>query len=338
MSRTSLKKAGNKIKEFVKADLNFLFYRSYRQTRKAKRHLFPFYHSSDPVATNKEKMIIAMMDGKIYHGGLADRLRGIITTYHYCKEHQVDFRIHHTNPFNLKDILIPNHYNWEINPEDISYNSSDSYPVYIDSSVYYEKDMNFQKRVARKKLGKNYKQIHIYTNMYYSDHLFGTLFNELFKPGPALQTLLDENLKKTGKEYISLSFRFQGLLDENFLEGRALESEEKKEELINKCLEKIKEIRLQYSDIPTFLVTADSERFIRAVKKLDFVYIIPGKIGHMDNKEEKDVSVHLKTFVDFFMLANSQKIMLLVTGNMYRSGFAKRAAKLYDTPFEEIIF
>jgi hypothetical protein len=46
----------------------------------------------------------------------------------------------------------------------------------------------------------------------------------------------------------------------------------------------------------------------------------------------------MKTFLDFFVLSHSQKIYLLLTGKMYRSGFAKRAAKLHDVPFEVIRF
>ena len=86
------------------------------------------------------------------------------------------------------------------------------------------------------------------------------------------------------------------------------------------------------------LVTADSEYFLGEVSKLDFVFVLPGKIGHMDNQSGQELDVHRKTFLDFFMLSYSKKIYLLVTGKMYKSGFARRAAKLRGIPFVEIDF
>ena len=38
------------------------------------------------------------------------------------------------------------------------------------------------------------------------------------------------------------------------------------------------------------------------------------------------------------MLADAQKIYLLVTGDMFHSGFAQSASFINDKPYEEIIF
>ena len=86
------------------------------------------------------------------------------------------------------------------------------------------------------------------------------------------------------------------------------------------------------------MITADSECFLKQISKLDFVYVLPGKVGHMDHRSEQDINVHMKTFLDFFVLSHSRKIYLLVTGKMYKSGFAKRAAKLQGVPFAEVDF
>lgn len=325
------------LKDFFKRDLNNLFYREYRLKRKVRRYLAPYYSEQAPVASNEKKVIVFMADGRKKHGGLADRLRGIISTYKYCLEHQVDFRIHFTEPFVLEELLVPSEYDWRINSDEISYNSLDSLPVYIDSSCYPEADRQYQRELAEKLLKKDYKQIHVYTNMYYADDEFGTLFNRLFKPAPALQVWIDENLAKLGNNYISLSFRFQNLFGD-FADGDNVYSPREQRILLDKCIAKIISLHEMHPEINKILVTADSESFLKKISELDFVFLLPGKIGHMDHHIEQDISVHMKTFLDFFILSHSQKIYLLVTGKMYRSGFAKRAAKLQGVPFIEIDF
>lgn len=325
------------LKDFIKCNLNDLFYREYRLKRKVRRHIAPYYTVLAPVGENKDKMIIFMADGRKSHGGLADRLRGIVTTYKYCLEHQVEFRIHFTNPFELEELLVPNEYDWRIGADEISYNSSYSLPVYIDSSRYPKSDVIFQRKLADKYLGKDYKQIHIYTNMYYADDEFGPLFNKLFKPASVLQACIDENLSKLGDNYISFSFRFQNLFGD-FADGNNIYSQEEQDVLLHRCIDKMQSLREEHPEVNKFLVTADSERFLQEVSKLDFVYLLPGKIGHMDNHSQGNIAIHMKTFLDFFVLAHSKKIYLLVTGKMYKSGFARRAAKLQGIPFVEIDF
>lgn len=327
-----------RLKNFVKGDLNDLFYREYRLKRKVKRHLIPYYTEQAPLPCNKEKIIIFMADGRKRHGGLADRLRGIVSTYKYCLEHQIDFRIHFISPFQLEELLIPNKYCWKIQENEISYNSSSSLPVYINSNLHSKNDKAFQRKMAEKYFAKDYKQIHVYTNMYYADDEFGALFNELFRPAPALQAWVDENFRLIGEKYIAFSFRFIGLLGD-FCEGKKYSlSLDKREELCNKCINKVIELRRIHPEVHKFLVTADSEYFLRQIAKLDFVHVLPGKVGHMDNIVQDNLEVHMKTFLDFFMLSKSQKIYLLVTDNMYKSGFARRASKLNGVLFEEIIF
>ena len=51
--------------------------------------------------------IIVMVDGKYVHGGLSDRIRGITSIYHYCKDHQIPFYLNYTYPFKMEDYLEP---------------------------------------------------------------------------------------------------------------------------------------------------------------------------------------------------------------------------------------
>lgn len=326
------------LKDFIKRDLNNLFYREYRIRRKVRKYLMPGYSVNVPLCQNEKKIIIFMADGRKKHGGLADRLRGIATTYKYCLDHQINFRIHFKSPFKLEDLLVPKDYNWHIDERDISYNSRCSLPVYIDSSKYPEADQVYQAKMSEKYLSQDYKQIHIYTNMYYADNEFGSLFGSLFKPAPALEKLISENLSLLGEDYISLSFRFRNLFGDFRTDKSLVYSPSQQRQLLDKCVSKIIALREEYPKVDKFLITADSETFLKEVSHLPFVYLLPGDIGHMDDKTESNIAIHMKTFLDFYMLSYSKRIFLLVTRDMYKSGFAWRASKLHNVPFEEVIF
>ena len=56
-----------RIKDFVKCNLNNLFYREYRLRRKVRRHLLPYYKEAFPVGKNTNKMIVFMADGRKSH-------------------------------------------------------------------------------------------------------------------------------------------------------------------------------------------------------------------------------------------------------------------------------
>ena len=40
--------------------------------------------------------IVIMIDGRFIHGGLSDRLRGIVSIYGYCKQKNIPFYINYT--------------------------------------------------------------------------------------------------------------------------------------------------------------------------------------------------------------------------------------------------
>ena len=80
-----------RFKTRLKTEINYLFFRVYRYKRVVRRHFSKYYDDNHPQATNSRKMVVYMADGKYRHGGLADRLRGIVTLYRYCIEHNLDF-------------------------------------------------------------------------------------------------------------------------------------------------------------------------------------------------------------------------------------------------------
>ena len=80
----------------------------------SKNRLLTQYYS-DSVAEDFSKVspgIVICFDGHIQHGGLADRLRGIVSVYSYCREHNIPFYINYTSPLELTNWLVPNEYDW----------------------------------------------------------------------------------------------------------------------------------------------------------------------------------------------------------------------------------
>lgn len=287
----------------------------------------------------KKNVVIFMANGFCNHAGLCDRLKGMTAIYGWCKEQHKDFRIFHQHPFSLEDYLQPNQYDWRIKSEDIIYNKK-----YVSVNLCMVNHLTekyvksgeiivLQKRWLKKRISSNKSQHHIYTNMYPdNDILFAQLFNELFKPTPRIESIISKHLKAIGGNYISISFRFMQLLgDFRDCDGETLAKEEQ-QILIEKSIKAIENIKEKNPNIDNFLVTTDSINFIRSVKNMPNIYVVDGPIGHtnFDGSDE----VVMKTFLDFYMISNSQKVYLAKSRKMYNSDFSKRASMIHSRKFE----
>ena len=326
MNVLTLKILGRKII----GDVNFGYIVSKIKTPK---FLAKYYIKGSSVASNKGTIIIYMADGHLHHGGLADRLRGMVSLFHYASIYNKQYRINFLSPFSLDLFLEPNLYDWKISPNDISYNSECSIPLCIPNSLKKQKEL--ADRLLRNK--EKYKQVHVYTNMAYDFKKFGYYFNRLFKPTARLQELLDFNVKKIGGNYISVTFRFQQLLGD-FKEGNfPILSDLEQKELIEKSLQIIPKIKAKHKDVNKILVTADSIRFLDLVRShIEDAYTIPGEIAHIDFTQENDI-MYIKSFVDFFMISRAEKIYLASSGLMYsESGFAMTASLINNVPYEKV--
>ena len=287
------------------------------------------------------KRVICIYDGKIRNGGLADRLRGIVSVYKVCKEQNLKFKIIFTSPFRLSEFLEPNIIDWRITKEGLNYNTAVTRLCYIDTLTGSEYEAKKQEQWFKREFKKNYKEFHVRSNAIFSyNGDYSTLFNELFKPSPKLQSSIEKQKEILGTNYISASFRFMNLLDD-FNETVELHNKltkEEQKELITKNIEQLQLLHNKFQD-KHILVNSDSTTFLDTAAKLDYVHVIPGNITHIDGKNDKDeYSAYEKTFLDFFMIANAEKIYLLRTGEMYNSGYPFAASKIYNRQFEKIEF
>lgn len=285
--------------------------------------------------------VICIHDGTVKSGGLADRLRGIISVYAVCKEKNLPFRLHFTNPFDLGMFLEPNLYDWRIKTEEVCRDIGQTEIVVLDTTEDSPYHFAKQGEYLHKHLHLRDKQIHVFSNAAYSYTLeYAKLFGELFRPTPRLAKSLAREKVQLGENYFSVSARFLDLLgdfNETFGCGQPL-SEQESENLIKNALGEIEKIHQQAPNA-RILVNSDSTRFLEAAKELPYTYVAPGEVTHIDNVQSDDSYEHYeKTFLDFLLIAGAAEIILLKSGRMHRSGYPYAASLLYARPFREVNF
>jgi len=291
-----------------------------------------YYTDTRQVAPNHRQAVF-MVDGRFLHGGLCDRLWGITSSYVFCRQHNIDFRIHWVYPFKLTTFLEPAKHDWRIDESEISYNPAEASPVFVNHNHNQRNQWRLLERIGHSKA----RQTHIYSPAHYDSKNFGRNFNELFRPSPILAKAIDEQKKAIGCEYISITFRFQQLLGD-FKEGSyPTLPPDKREELLNKSIETIKRIHSQDPEFKRILVTSDSKTLLAHASKLPYVYVIPGVLLHMSYTDGSENEMnHIKAFLDFFMISHAKKVYFALCKGIYWSTFAYTAAKLNNVPFELI--
>lgn len=287
--------------------------------------LHRYYKRNNALKNISKKQIIYMADGKMHHGGLSDRLCGIISAYNYSKQNGYDFRIYFNSPYSLEDILNPSLHNWLIYDNDISYNSKEAKPIYISNIPYYDDAKQyFDSKISSCRVN----QIHIYTNARYF-HLseFKSLFHELFIPNNRLNSILKKHKEHLSDSYISLTYRFQQLLGDFKEDGFPTLNEDEKESLVERCLMCLNSLYEEFNT--TILVTSDSISFLNRASQFDFVYVIPGDIRHMDyNHDDVDIIVDMKSFVDLYLISQADRIFSCCIKPLYGGSFPITASFL----------
>lgn len=270
-----------------------------------------------------------------FSGGLSDRFRGIVSVYKECKNQNIPFKIYFGN-LNLTDYLIPNKYNWAI--DCLDFDIKDAYPCTIlthHSNINNKLQKFAQKVMLKHHIKHDSRQIHVYTNMATGDDEYASLFHELFKPSPELQSIIDHHLTELGgpRKYDAIVFRFRQLLGD-FKEGGEILDPEDQIKYMNRCLDYVRQEHIRNPQ-KTLLITSDSRRFLDSVGKLPYVYIIPGNVVHIGFTFDADKMTYMKSFVDYYVLSFAHKITLIRDNKMYHSGFALRAALLNNAKYEE---
>lgn len=309
-----------------------------------------------------KQTLIFMANGKWMHGGLTDRLRGMTSAYKFAIEHNLDFKIYHTSPFLLQEILQPNKVDWIIDEKEISHDSSVAKPVLL-----YREDFDNDSALERQ-LDTSHEQFHLYSCIDTVGEDFPEYFNELFKPAPLLAQELSNYDELLGSGYTAISFRFQNKLGD-FKEFTFKELPEAgKRELLNAALEMletdpgtgsgmtvqgdkgagmtiqgdkgtgmtIQGDKASEATATKYLVTADSPTFLAEVEKMPNAVTVKGKSIHIDFNSSKKATDYLKAFTEFFLISRASKAILYRNRKYktYPSNFPKYAAMLGHVPYE----
>lgn len=279
--------------------------------------------------------IICICDGTLCHGGPTDRLRGILSTYEEANKHNIPFYISWTSPFALEDYLVPATFDWRINKTELSRSLNQTYPLIIEDIPNVQSAMRLKAALYKRK-----PQTHVFTNSDSSIGHYASLWNKLFHPSEILQKEIDKHLAHLGNKYQAFTFRFLQLLGD-FKDWQQVTLPEEEAIIL---MEKVKMEFLRLATaIPSdyrILVTSDSTRFLKYIRNADDrIYIVPGDVKNIDllNGESHETA-WLKTFTDQQLLMKAEKVTLMRTNRMYKSGFPRFAAEVGRTEFIDYKF
>ncbi|MBR1426970.1 MAG: hypothetical protein IJ581_05905 [Paludibacteraceae bacterium] len=278
--------------------------------------------------------IVARVDGTTFHGGLTDRWKGLVSLYALAKVLGRDFRIYYTYPFDLEEYQVPNLYDWRLRPGELS------------TSLCHTRMLRLagDPTLSRVQHLPADKQIHAYANrdwlplineQYGTSFRWGELFRELFVPSDRLRAALDVWHKHLLHPYMAVAFRTQNLLGDYVEYAYPPAGREKQADIIARCLDYLQRLH-QLSGLP-LLVTSDSRRLSEATADLPFVTATTGVAAHVDTVADAPQEQYMKSFVDFYLLAEAQSVFCAGTEEMYPSDFPKYAAMLYNHPFQRVL-
>ena len=274
--------------------------------------------------------VICILDGNMRHGGLTDRLRGILTAYREAKRAGLPFHIHWTHPFPLTDYLIPASVDWRISDSDLSRSRLNAIAVTADDLSDFQSLLRIRAALRSRR-----RQIHLYTNADSARGEYASLYRELFRPSPALQAVIDRNLRALGQRYWSVSYRFLGRLGDFHDCVEYALSDAEQNALLERAAAALSEILDSAPRDIHILVASDSPRFLRYVENLDpRIYIVPGDISHLDLSEGKVVDdTWMKTFADQQLIMHAEKVFRMLSPLTYSTGFPRFAAEIGDAQF-----
>lgn len=293
-------------------------------------HYLKFFTLKQP----EQKQIVVCFDGLFPHGGFVDRLKGIVSFYQIAQQLGYDFKIVFNSPFQLKTFLQPNTVDWNLNSNNLSWYPTKSKCLYLVNNFKINPLQIIEKSKA--------KQFYIYANIDYSKKTYPQLkskeledkwrndFNALFKKSVLLETKLKE---LHSEPYIAFHSRFTTLMGDFSDTTTRVLSNERKVALSSTLLGIINRVKSNHN-IKSF-VFSDSVNFINYIKENTVINIVEGDLFHMDNFNNKsNLEGHLKTLIDFFMIANSETVYFLSVKPMYNSSFSKYAAIIGNAKFQ----
>lgn len=307
-----------------------------RNNRKISNELRLKHYNVNENVSGAIHACVAMFDGRVNQGGLCDRLWGAVSTYLYCKDNRIPFKLHFVSPFQLTDYLMPASVDWTVKASNLCFDGNVSKPLVIKCLGFgREDDMS----VIGKEFSRDIKQVHVYTNAHGFRSRFHEGFRDLFQPSNILASAINDVLASNGDDYVSISFRFVRLFgDFEDINWPMLPDEKSREDMIQRGLAVIERVKSMHPG-KKVLVTTDSITFLNRAKVLDNVFVVEGDIKHVDFSDVGSEELpHLKTFLDLLLISRAKHVYLGVNDMVYRSTFAKTASQIGNCPFDMLDF
>lgn len=327
-----------KIKDYIKYTTRHnAFYQKYIMEKvksfkffiKNLRYYFKYYNFSKD-AIDDQNIVYFIIDPKIPHPGLTDRINSAVCIKYIAEINGFDFKMIFETPFNLKDYFGEKKVNWIADNNELSF------------SLRNSRVIGYKGKGKLPSLKKKIKQYHIYSyngnnillenNIPNNAQIWSRTFNDLFTPTEKVSELIAKQ-KLPAKSYVAAHLRFVNAL-EQFEEGfyNTLD-EEKAQQLIDKCLNALQKIK-ENNPNKNILIFSDSAKFLSIAKKEGY-HVLEGKVGHVADKKGDDF-VTLKTFLDFMMMSRANRVYRIYSPQMYRSAFSYYAALAGGDLSEEV--
>ena len=280
---------------------------------------------------------VFMVDGKVGHGGMFDRLKGIVSVYAISKAQRRDFRIHFTYPFQLEKYLEPNEYDWRIDAADICRHYPAARPLFLYGECYAPRRL-FKQRKCESHFYFGYNILDKVNVRYGTSYEWGQLYRELFRPTKYLQQYIDKYQGEIGTHYVVFHARFLNLLgDKVELSINPELPMAEREPLMQRLRDKMLELKSQLTGNPRIMLASDSMTFIDYMQReVPDIYVVPGTVKHIDTAGNTDDAENIKMFLDYHLIAHASKVYNIVATGMWPSAFPEYAAKIGDVVFERI--
>ena len=283
-----------------------------------------------------EPYYVFMVDGKVGHGGMFDRLKGILSLYAIAKSLDKDFRINFTYPFVLEKYLEPCQYDWRLKEGDLVFQFPMSRPI-IAYGECYNPIRIMKNRCRQTHFYYGYDSLDKINEHFRTKYEWGKLYHELFKPTAYLQQFIDHYKQEIGSDYIAIHTRFLNLLGDKT--ETAINPElpiEKRPPYMQHIVEEIEHVKKYYDK--RIMIASDSMTFIKYIEeKIPDVYVVPGTVKHIDTAGKTDDGENIKLFLDYYLIGNANKVYNIVGPGMWPSAFPEYAAKIGHTEFQRIV-
>lgn len=281
---------------------------------------------------------VFMVDGKRGHGGMFDRLKGLISIYAIAKSQQKEFKIHFIYPFKLEKYLQPRDYNWSLGNEGPNRHYPAARPVIAYGECYHPTRL-FKDRKRETHFYYGYDSLKEINERFGTNYQWGKLYHELFIPTSYLQQYIDKYKKEIGDHYIVIHTRFLNLLGDKTETAINPElPDDGKKMLMDRIRNKIDELVKEQKETATrVMLASDSMTFISYMKEvMPSVYVVPGTVKHIDTAGKTDDSENIKMFLDYYLISMADKVYNIVAEGMWPSAFPEYAAKIGSAPFERL--